>query len=166
MFQEVKCTRGEAAELQYILETTNFNPPLGNRFRYMVSKNLEVLQKESDEINNAFPAPKELPEYTKKRRDIYKKFKVKDENVYKELPEETKKSLDAEIAKLEADNKPLLEEVASLEKEKNEFLKDEITIKLYKLKMDLMPTISESNKIAGWDIWFILLKYVIIEPDD
>lgn len=166
MFQDVKCTRGNAAELHYILETSSFDPPLGNRFRYMVTKNLEVLQKEIDEINNAFPAPKELPEYTKKRREIYKKFSVKDEAAYKELPIETKKSLDAEILKLETDSKPLLDEVSALEKEKKEFLQDEITIKLYKLKMDLMPTISETNKIAAWDIWFVLLKYVIIEPDD
>lgn len=166
MFQDIKCTRGNALELKYILETSNFEHPLENRFRYMVSKNLEVLQKESDEVNNTFPVPEELTAYANKRREIYKKFKIKDESAYKELDEETKKILDSEITKLEDDNKSLLEEVDKLEKEKNEFLKDEITIKLYKLNIDLMPKISEDNKISGWDIWFILLKYVIIEPDN
>jgi len=166
MFQEVKFTRGSSVELHHILETTNFDDPIGNRFRYMVTKNLEVLKKEIDEINSAFPAPKTLPEYTTKRQGIYKKYSIKDEKAYAEMSEESKKSLDDEVTNLEEEYKDLLEEVKELEKEKNEFLTEEITVKLYKLKMDLMPTISKNNKYSGWDIWYILLKHVIIEPDD
>jgi ElaB/YqjD/DUF883 family membrane-anchored ribosome-binding protein len=132
----------------------------------MMSKNLEVCQKELDEINQAFQPPKGLADYKKNREGIYKKYSVKDEKDYEKIPEETKKSLDAEIKKLEDDHKALFDEIEALEKEKTEFLKEEIEVKLYKLQMDLMPNISQENKYSSWDIWAMLLKYVIIEPND
>lgn len=166
MFHDVKLTRGELLELKVVLETTNFDFPQNNRFRYMVTKNMEVFQKEIDEINEAFPAPNGLVDYTQKRREIYKKYDIKDAAAYEELPEETKKSVDTEITQLETDNKALIDEINELEKEKTDFLNDEIKVKLYKLKMDLMPSISQHNEYPAWDIWAILLKHVIIEPDD
>lgn len=166
MFHDIKITRGQLLDLMCILENTNFDFPQGNRFRYMMSKNLEVCQKEVDEINQAFPPPKKLADYTKKRQGIYKKYSVKNEKEYEILPEETKKSLDAEIKTLDGEHKALFDEIEALDKEKNEFLKEVIEVKLYKLKMDLMPNISQENKYPNWDIWAILLKYVILEPDD
>ena len=50
MFHEIKLTRGQLLDLHHILETTNFDYPMGNRCRYMITKNLEVGNKEIDEI--------------------------------------------------------------------------------------------------------------------
>lgn len=166
MFQEVKCTRGSAVQLFHILDTTNFDDPIGNRFRYMVTKNIEVLKKEIDDINIAFPAPEKFSEYKEKRTEIYKKYEINDEKAYNAMPVDTKKTLDAEISSLETEYKDLLDEVKKLEAEKKEFLDEEITVKLYKLNMDLLPNISKNNTYSGWDIWYILLKHIIIEPKD
>jgi len=164
MFYDIKITRGKLLDLMHILETTNFDYPQGNRFRYMISKNMEMCQKELDEINNAFPPPQGYTEYIKNRQGIYKKYNVKEEKNYEQLPDETKKSLDAEIKTLEDEHKALFAEIDALEKEKTEFLKEEIEVKLYKLQMDLMPNISQENNYSNWDIWAMLLNYVIIEP--
>ena len=166
MFHNVKLTRGQLLDLMYVLDNTNFDFPQGNRFRYMMSKNMEVCQKELDEINQTFTLPKGHEDYAKKRREIYKKYSVKDKKDYEELPEEPKKSLDGEIKTLEDEHKALFDEMDVLKKEKEEFLKEEIEVKLYKLQLDLMPTISQENKLPGWDIWAMLLNYVIIEPND
>ena len=99
MFEEVKFTRMAAVELHHVLQTTNFDDPIGNRFRYMVTTNLEVLKKEIDEINKAFPEPKKLPEYKTKRNEIYKKYNIEDDKAYAAMPVDTKKILDDEIVK-------------------------------------------------------------------
>jgi len=166
MFEEVKLTRISAMELHHVLQTTNFDDPMVNRFRYMITTNIEALKKEIDEINKAFPPPEKLSEYQTKRNEIFKKYDIKDDKSYSEMPVDARKSLDDEILVLETEYKDLIDEVKRLEAEKKEFLDEEITVKLYKLKMDLMPTISKNNNYSGWDIWYILLKHVIIEPDD
>ena len=166
MFHDVKLTRGNAIEINYILDTTNFDHPMGNRFRYAVTKNVEATGKEIEEVKIAFPAPEGLVEYTNKRRDIYKKHSIKDEKAYKEMSVDAKKVLDGEVKQLETDNKALIDEVKALEEEKSKFLEEEITLKLYKLHIDSWPTISQNNKYPAWDIWDVLLKHVITEPDD
>ena len=166
MFEEVKFTRMAAVELHHVLQTTNFDDPIGNRFRYMVTTNLDVLKKEIDEINKAFPEPEKLPEYKTKRNEIYKKYNIEDDKAYAAMPVDTKKILDDEINALETEYKDLIDELKILEAEKKEFLDEEITVKLYKINIDLLPTISKENRYSGWDIWYVLLKHVIIAPKD
>ena len=166
MFEEVKLTRISAMELHHVLQTTNFDDPMVNRFRYMITTNIEALKKEIDEINKAFPPPEKLSEYQTKRNEIFKKYDIKDDKSYSEMPVDARKSLDDEILVLETEYKDLIDEVKRLEAEKKEFLDEEITVKLYKIDIDLLPTISKDNKYSGWDIWSVLNRYVIIAPKD
>ena len=166
MFEEVKFTRLSAMELYHVLQTTNFDNPILNRFRYMVTTNIDVLKKEVDATNTAFPDPEKLPEYRTKRNEIFKKYDIKDDKSYSEMPVDAKKSLDDEILVLDTEYKDFLIELKKLDAEKEEFLDEEITLKLYKINIDLLPTISKDNKYSGWDIWSVLNRYVIIAPKD
>ena len=166
MFKELKLKRVRIVELYHVLDTTIFDSPIGNRCRYMITKNIEAAKKEIEEIDLAFPAPKGLTEYVTARQEIYKKYSIKSDDDYKELPEETKKSLDDEIKVIEDTNKTLLDEVDALDKDKGEFLEEEVPIKLYQIEVDQLPIISQKNKHSDWDIWAVFYKSVLIEPED
>jgi len=166
MFEEVKFTRMAAVELYHVLQTTNFDDPMVNRFRYMLTTNVEALKKEIDAINKAFTAPEKFSEYQTKRNEIFKKYDIKDDKSYYEMPGDAKKSLDDEVLVLETEYKDLIDEVKRLEAEKKEFLDEEITVKLYKINIDLLPTISKDNNYSGWDIWGVLNRHVVIAPKD
>jgi len=158
--------RGEIAELYNVLATTNFDAPIHSKFRYVASKNVRTTKSEMDEINAAFPPPEELPKFQKERVDLFNKYKVKNDAEYKELPKEIKEELDKDLGTLDEKYKDVREEVSALDKEKNDFLDDNIEISLYKINIDFIPNISaqQQNKLNGWEIWSVIER--IIEEEE
>jgi len=160
--------RGEVAELYNVLATTNFDSPIHSKFRYVASKNVKATKSEMDEIQAAFTPPQELPKYKQERGELFVKYKVKNDDEYKELPQEIKEELDKELGELDVKYKDLLKEISELDKEKNDFMDEEVEISLYKIPIDYIPNISaqQQNKLNGWTIWNVVEKIIEEETEE
>lgn len=158
----MKLTRIDILNLNYILKTAVFDLPICGRFRYMLTKNVELMEKEIADIEDAFPAPASYVEYQKAEAEIYKKFNVNTIDAINALEEEKRADLDSSLDALRDKYVTAIEEFNAIQEEKKLFLKEEVEINLRTVKASDVPNISADNKQNHhWEIWGILSKIVV-----
>ena len=159
----MKLMRKNVIEINNVLALTNYDHPISSLFRYAVSKNLKMTKEEIDEINSAFPTPEQVIKYQKERNNVFETYNIRSDIEYKNQPEDVRKSVDDELNALNKKYEEILEEVKELDKDKMEFLEEEIDIPLKTVKIKDVPTISSNQdriKLSGWDIYKILERIV------
>jgi hypothetical protein len=163
--EKVKLKRKDLLDIYAVLSTTNFDNPINSKFRYAVNQNIKNIKEEIKQLKEAFPFPKDTNIYNKERNAILSKYNVKLDADYAKLTEDAKKSIDAELTALEEKNKKLLDEIVLVEKDRESFIEEETEFSLFKIDLELVPTISsdQKNNINGWGIWKVLEK-IIIDP--
>jgi len=157
--------------------------PLKSYFRYILKHNIKVTDAEVEMIKEVFPIPdgyvkftenqnKIIDKYSKLEIDLHAKYSVeynKDEDKYdtsglsdeskEELVKEHTKLKEAYTTDIKANSetyKDILAEFEASEKEKVEFLNEEIEIDIKKGKIEIIPDISAVNKHPHWEIWRVL----------
>lgn len=157
----MKLTRIELLNLNYILNNCEFDLPISGRFRYMLTKNVEIMKKELGDIEEAFPTPDSYIKYQKAEGEIYKKFNVNTIEAIQALEEEKRTELDSMLDAVRDEHASAIDEFNAIQEEKKEFLKEEVDIQLRTLKVSDAPNISDKNKMNHWEIWAILSKIVV-----
>ena len=127
----------------------------------MLTKNLKATDSEIEEINEAFPIPDSVREFRIKELELFKKYGVNGPADTASFEEEKKLAFDEEYATLNQENADTIEEFKAYEKEKLEFLGEEIEFSLHTIKVDDVPDISAENTYPHWEIWNILEKIVV-----
>lgn len=157
----MKLTRIDILNLSYILKTANFDLPICGRFRYMLTKNVEILEKEISDIDDAFPTPEAFTAYQKAEGEVYQKFNVNSVEAIEALAEEKRTELDSALDAVRDAHVTAIDEYNAIQVEKNEFLKEEVEIDIRTVKASDVPNISADNKNNHWEIWGILSKIVV-----
>lgn len=157
----MKLTRKNVVELDHVLKTTNYDMPIGARFRYATSSNLKVTGAEIDEINAAFPVPDAFKEYKQKETAVYTEFGVQNVNEIASFEEEKKQAIEAKFDALKEEYADAIDEYQAIEKEKFEFLNETIDINLRTVKVDDVPDIAKDNIYPHWEIWRVLELIVV-----
>jgi len=157
----MKLTRIQALELHHILDTTKFDRPISPKFMYAVTKNLKKLKEEIDAINDAFPTPESYNEYRKKEVDLFQSYSVNSDKEYNSLEDERRQELDSKIDALKEEYADVIEEFNSLQKEKSDFVQEDVEIELFQIDFDLIPSIAvEGNQYDDRAIWDRLLLII------
>lgn len=159
----MKLTRKNVVELDHVLKTTNYDMPIGARFRYTTSSNLKVTGAEIAEINAAFPVPDAYKEFKQKENAVYVEFGVTNINDIAKFEEEKKQALEAKFDALKEEYADAIDEYNAIEKEKIDFLNEEIEINLRTVKVDDVPNIATENVYPHWEIWRVLELIVVDE---
>lgn len=157
----MKLTRKDVVELDHVLKTTNYEMPIGARFRYTTSSNLKKTGAEIDEINAAFTIPDQFTKFKEEEAKIYTDFGIKNVADIEALEEEKKQELEAKFDILKEDYADAIEEYNSVEKEKIDFLNETVEIDLKTVKVDDVPDIAEDNIYPHWEIWRVLELIVV-----
>lgn len=160
----MKLIRKNVVELDHVLKTTNYVQPIKTRFRYATSKILKVTGAEIEEINDAFRTPEAFVEYRQKEAKVYAEFGVTKLEDINEFEEEKKQELDAKLDALKEEYSDAIDEFNALEKEKLEFLDEEVDIPVHQVKLEDMPDIAAENMYPDWEIWRVL-QLIVAEED-
>lgn len=125
----------------------------GAKFTYGITKNMDLIQKEMDLINDIIKPSDELKKYDDARVKICEEFAKKDENgefikleiapgsgqYQYDIDEESQEWIDA-LGKIKNEYSSILQERDEQINEYNKLLNTEITIDFYKIKLDDVPT--------------------------
>lgn len=136
--------------------------PIKSAFRYVISYNVKSTDKEIEAINEAFPAPEGYQSFIDGERAILAKYKITEQKQVDALADEVRDALESELKSYREDNKAFIEELNAVEKEKAEFLKEEVEIDLRTVKLELMADIDDGQKYPHWEIWRVL-ETIIVE---
>lgn len=157
--------------------------PIKSGWRYVMNHNITVTDKEIEETNNIFPTPPKYIESIKNQDSIIDKYSALEIDLHKkygiafnaeekkyntdDLADEVKESLLIEHKELKAKYttelkansekyKDSIEEYEAIQKEKVDFLKEEVDLDLRKAKINVVPDISADNKHPHWEIWRVI----------
>ena len=127
----------------------------GVKFTYGMAKNINILKPEVESLQEAAKGSDEFLAYEKSRGELLEKYAKKDEDnksviVNNEYVLEDQKGFDTEFNKLRKENKKVLDDRQTQIDEVDKLLKEETTIKLYKIKVDDIPediTTKQMNSI-------------------
>ena len=158
----MKITRTSVLELNNVLKSTQWIMPIKSAFRYAISYNVKSTDKEIEAINEAFPAPEGYQSFLDGERAITAKYKITEQKQFDALADEVKEVIEAELKAYREVNKDFIDELNAIEKEKSEFLKEEVEIDLRTVKLDLMADIDDGQKYPHWEIWRVL-ETIIVE---
>ena len=158
---KITITRKQAMELDVVLKTTNFDFPISGKFRYMMTSNLKVLEKEISEINAAFPPVDKYVEYSKKLNDVKIQYKVTTKESISKLEEDKKLAYEEKIIELDTQYADAIAEQEVVNKERFSFLEEKTELELKTVKPDDVPNIAEKNQFNHWDIWNLLMLVVV-----
>ena len=125
----------------------------GAKFTYGITKNMDLIQKEMDLINDIIKPSDELKEYDDIRVKLCEKFAKKDENgeyiKIESIPGSGQFEYDIDqeseewktaIEKIKTEHKTILDERDEQIKEYNNLLYSDINIEFHKIKLDDVPT--------------------------
>jgi hypothetical protein len=142
------------------------------KFSYAIAKNVKLIEEELEAVKKAFNIPKEYIAYEEKRTALAEKFSEKDENGNPKkrtkqvningtmqaaeeyvLLDDSKKKFETELATLREDYKDALENYASVTKEYEEFMNENLDINFYKITYaDLPGSLSPKDVYAIFEI--------------
>ena len=152
----MKLTRNNVIHINHVLKTTEFDLPIKAKFRYMVTRNIKISDSEIDDINEAFPVPDSVMEYKEKEAKLLGEYGINSPGEASKFEEEKQQAFDGAFSTLKEENASVVDETSAYEKEKTEFLSEEIDIELKSIDVDLIPDIAEANQYPHWEIWSIL----------
>lgn len=165
---KTKLSRQTIVNMYNIYTSSVFDEPIHTKFRYAISKNIKIIYPEIEEIRSIFVDSDSIKKYKKEREEIFRKYKVVTDKDLSELPKEQRESLEKDIFELDETNKQTIEEINKIQKERTEFLSEEIYVSIYKIPVNLIPNIAikQHNNLSGWDIWLTLEIMVDDETKD
>lgn len=136
----------------------------GIKFAYGLAKNHKIIMDEVSVFQKAVQPKKEFLDYDAKRLELCEKYSKKDKN-QRPITENNKFVIDnqiefdSELKKLQdlPENSKVLEAVDKQQKEFKEFLTKEISIKLFKIKFEDVPSDISVTQMKE-------IKELILEP--
>lgn len=152
----MKITRRRIVELNHVLKTTEFDFPIKAKFRYMLTKNIKTTDDEIKAINEAFPIPDSVITVRNAEVELLRKFGIANPADAQKFEEEKRQAFEEEYSKFTEENASIFEEQRAYDREKMEFLNEEVDIDLKMVVVDDVPDISKNNKYPHWEIWSIL----------
>lgn len=128
------------------------------KFHYCVIKNLKLILPEFETLEELRESMqvKGWSEYVQKEHDLLMEYSEKDESgkpiavgprSYK-LKEDTNQEFFEKKKTLDEENKELIKEYFDRQKEFENIVKEEIEMELWKIDIDLMPTIEEGGEVV------------------
>ena len=160
----MKISRRKVINLGFVLMQAEqlFKTPITGKFYYAVAKNRDMAKEEYKLSLDANPYPPQWNEYENKRiailneigESVQQGFTQLDPSVRDSIlnstdpnvmPVETRELLIARINELREQNKDLLEEVATIDKKREEFLDEEDDFVIKTVKLSEVPEIVGGN---------------------
>lgn len=163
----MKIKREDVYTFFNVVGNAEFDLPITSNFRYNLSKNLKIAQEEMADTDKLFPAPDGYEDYHRERVGIFGKYGIRTDKYGNanmddigKMDAEKAKELKVDLDKLMEVNSEILDKVETLNKEKIEFLKEEIDLPFRKIDLAQVPTISEKHE-NHWAIWSSIEKVML-----
>jgi hypothetical protein len=148
MSKENEITRQQIVDLYSLLKKEYANVK-STKFAYGIAKNLKNIQDEIDFLNEMNKAPEDFIKYEIKRQDLCVQMAKKDDEgkiLKKKLPNgkeaydiEDQEKFDKSILELQEEFKDAIEEKKQKEIDMHNFLKEKVSVSIYKMSIDEFP---------------------------
>lgn len=158
----MKVKRKLALELYAVLSQAQnvFGKPITGRFRYAVAVNQKICEEERKMVIEAFPFDPGFIEYDQKRVAILRETGINNQFDLEKLTPEDREALDGRLIKLREEYLSAIQAQENIDKERDEFCKEEIDLELRTIGINDIPEIIASN---DWEISQILMQ--IVDPN-
>jgi hypothetical protein len=151
--------RSQIRNLFAALDRTKYEMPISSIFRHMATKNVNILLNQINSMGKTFEAPAEYQEFSQKRDAILATYNLTTPVTAGSLTTEQEEKLNGELKALNAEYNDILGRMYRLNKEKEEYLSQEVDLPLIQISIKDMPTLAKDTE-NHWVVWSLLEKFV------